>query len=236
MKAAHALKSQCAKLHRDYILGHIRPQSLDEIVDDYIGPVELRFSPGKGRGLFTTRAVEANELLLMERAFAKAKVKTNLNVFHMPTLDFSSMLGFRPEAELMIELILARVLSSEADAARFGLLDDGSDGFEMQIPTDMNFFRVDEHPDITKSTTSHPTVNRIRNVLRLNSFGDEASSAVFVVGSFLNHSVRPNTIRIISKKSNLMVVAHCAMPAGTELFTSYGPEEKLSNWGISPER
>ncbi|KAI9726263.1 MAG: hypothetical protein M1834_009065 [Cirrosporium novae-zelandiae] len=36
----------------------------------YIGPVEIRNSQGKGAGLFTTRKVEAGELLLCEKAFA----------------------------------------------------------------------------------------------------------------------------------------------------------------------
>lgn len=36
----------------------------------YIGPVEVKPSQGRGRGLFTTRAVKAGELLLCEKAFA----------------------------------------------------------------------------------------------------------------------------------------------------------------------
>ncbi|KAK7751216.1 hypothetical protein SLS62_006902 [Diatrype stigma] len=36
----------------------------------YIGPVAVRPSPGRGRGLFTTKPVKAGELLLCEKAFA----------------------------------------------------------------------------------------------------------------------------------------------------------------------
>lgn len=36
----------------------------------YIGPVEIKSSVGRGRGLFTTRDVAAGELLLCEKAFA----------------------------------------------------------------------------------------------------------------------------------------------------------------------
>ena len=36
----------------------------------YVGPVAVRDSPGRGRGLFTTRPVKAGELLLCEKAFA----------------------------------------------------------------------------------------------------------------------------------------------------------------------
>ena len=36
----------------------------------FSAPVEIRESPGRGKGLFTTRAVSAGELLLCEKAFA----------------------------------------------------------------------------------------------------------------------------------------------------------------------
>jgi hypothetical protein len=35
----------------------------------YVGPVEVRDTPNKGRGLFTTKAVKAGDLLLCEKAF-----------------------------------------------------------------------------------------------------------------------------------------------------------------------
>ena len=45
-----------------------RPLSFDNAT--YIGPVEVNVSEGRGRGLFTTRAVNVGELLLCEKAFA----------------------------------------------------------------------------------------------------------------------------------------------------------------------
>ena len=35
---------------------------------NFIGPIEIKWSPGKGRGLFLTRDVRAGELLLVEDA------------------------------------------------------------------------------------------------------------------------------------------------------------------------
>lgn len=45
-------------------------RSTPPIVDcaTYLKPVEVRVSPGKGRGLFTTRKVAAGELLVCEKA------------------------------------------------------------------------------------------------------------------------------------------------------------------------
>ncbi|CAH0004316.1 unnamed protein product [Clonostachys byssicola] len=52
-----------------------RPPHLDFAT--YVGPVEVRPSGSKGRGLFTTKAVKAGELLLCEKAFAHAFVDTD---------------------------------------------------------------------------------------------------------------------------------------------------------------
>ncbi|KAJ4352583.1 uncharacterized protein N0V89_007932 [Didymosphaeria variabile] len=48
----------------------LRPPQLDHAT--YIGPVEIRKTKTKGRGLFLTKAVKAGDLLLCEKAFAHA--------------------------------------------------------------------------------------------------------------------------------------------------------------------
>jgi hypothetical protein len=45
-----------------------RPPHLD--LANFIGPVAVKESPGRGRGLFTTKSVKAGELLSCEKAFA----------------------------------------------------------------------------------------------------------------------------------------------------------------------
>lgn len=52
----------------------VSPLYLDHAT--HIGPVEIKASEGRGRGLFTTRAVEAGELLLCEKAFAHCYADT----------------------------------------------------------------------------------------------------------------------------------------------------------------
>jgi hypothetical protein len=48
----------------------LRPPHLDHAA--YIGPVEVRQTSSKGRGLFVTKAVKAGDLLLCEKAFVHA--------------------------------------------------------------------------------------------------------------------------------------------------------------------
>ena len=43
----------------------------------YIGPIEVKASRGKGRGVFTTRAVKAGDMLLCEKAFGHVYVPDN---------------------------------------------------------------------------------------------------------------------------------------------------------------
>ena len=46
----------------------LMPLSFDYAI--YLGPVDIKASAGRGRGLFTTRAVKVGELLLREKAFS----------------------------------------------------------------------------------------------------------------------------------------------------------------------
>ncbi|KAF8850697.1 SET domain-containing protein [Acephala macrosclerotiorum] len=52
----------------------LRPPHLDH--STYIGPVAVRSSGSRGRGLFTTKAVKSGDLLLCEKAFVHAFVDT----------------------------------------------------------------------------------------------------------------------------------------------------------------
>ena len=52
----------------------LRPPHLDHCT--YVGPLSIRPSGPRGRGLFTTGAVKAGDLLLCEKAFAHAFVDT----------------------------------------------------------------------------------------------------------------------------------------------------------------
>ncbi|KAK4652413.1 hypothetical protein QC762_610930 [Podospora pseudocomata] len=61
-------KYQFKKLHAE--AARLRPPQLDHAT--YIGPVEIRQSGSRGRGLFTTKAVKTGDLLFYERAFAYA--------------------------------------------------------------------------------------------------------------------------------------------------------------------
>jgi len=55
----------------------LRPPHLDHAT--FVGPVTIRASKGRGRGLFTTKAVKAGDLVLCEKAFAHCYANTKEN-------------------------------------------------------------------------------------------------------------------------------------------------------------
>lgn len=56
-------------------LSKTRPPHLDHAT--FVGSVAVKPSPGRGQGLFTTKAVKAGELLLCEKAFAYCYAETS---------------------------------------------------------------------------------------------------------------------------------------------------------------
>ena len=62
-----------------------------DIMDDFVGSIEVRSAGSKGRGLITTQSVAAGEVLLKEHAFATAarvSQSTNLQP-HFPSSSLS---------------------------------------------------------------------------------------------------------------------------------------------------
>lgn len=103
-----------------------RPPHLDFAT--YIGPVEIGLSGSKGRGLFTTRAVKAGDLLLCEKAFAHAFVDTegvhkqDLTVLIDAERDMITVGG---QAEL-IRLVAQKIYHNPSMAAAVTGLHHGS--------------------------------------------------------------------------------------------------------------
>jgi hypothetical protein len=95
-----------------------RPPHLDHAT--YIGPVEVRKTKGKGRGLFTTKPVKAGELILCEKAFSYAYVdgKNNSNA--------SLTLLMNTETNKGIRLITQKLYKNPSIASAFTDLHHGA--------------------------------------------------------------------------------------------------------------
>ncbi|CAI6021747.1 unnamed protein product [Clonostachys chloroleuca] len=220
-----------------------RPPHLDFAT--YIGPVEIGLSGSKGRGLFTTRAVKAGDLLLCEKAFAHAFVDTegvhkqDLTVLIDAERDMITVGG---QAEL-IRLVAQKIYHNPSMAAAVTGLHHGS-----YQPVDVT--EVDGIPLVDTFLISR--------IISLNCFGcplttrdlktrggnqggiDEKihhSCGLWPMASYINHSCDRNATRAFI--GDFMIVrATRDLDSGAELKWWYyepGQDNKKgahNHWGF----
>ena len=101
----------------------LRPPHLDHAT--YLGPVEVRQTESKGRGLFVTKAVEAGELLFCEKAFGHAYAdKGSSNISFLMNLETNR--GFMGTQADLIKLIVQKLYHNPSIAPGFTRLYHGS--------------------------------------------------------------------------------------------------------------
>ncbi|KAF2467791.1 uncharacterized protein BDR25DRAFT_374016 [Lindgomyces ingoldianus] len=218
----------------------LRPPHLDHAT--YIGPVEVRQTESKGRGLFVTRAVKAGELLLCEKAFSYSYAdereggRSKITLLLNPETKHASL---GAEADL-IKLIVHKLHRNPSVAPPFTTLYHGT------------YEKASTH------TVDAEPIVLVDRIISFNVFGCPVSSLVFhkdtmanqtkeepshyscgiwTKASYINHSCTSNAHR--SFIGDMMIVrACCDLEPGTEitfLYTSLGDknaQKKLSHWGI----
>lgn len=108
----------------------LRPPHLDHAT--YIGPVEIRQTESKGRGLFVTKAVKAGDLLLCEKAFSHAHANEGADAGNESSSKISILLNpgtkqgfFGTQADL-IKLIVQKLSRNPSLAPAFTTLYHGT--------------------------------------------------------------------------------------------------------------
>lgn len=108
----------------------LRPPHLDHAT--YIGPVEIRQTESKGRGLFTTKPVQAGELLLCEKAFSHAYAeegaddKNESGSKSSVLLNPSTNQAFQGAQADLIKLIVQKLYRNPSLAPAFNTLYHGT--------------------------------------------------------------------------------------------------------------
>jgi len=104
----------------------LRPPQLDHAT--YIGPVEIRKTEGKGRGLFVTKAVKAGDLLLCEKAFGHAYTAENDEGNSKVTLLINpeTSKGFMGGQADLIRIIVQKLYHNPSIAPAFTTLHHGT--------------------------------------------------------------------------------------------------------------
>ncbi|KAF1350508.1 hypothetical protein EJ07DRAFT_159641 [Lizonia empirigonia] len=220
-----------------------QPPQLDHAT--YIGPVQVKIAPGKGRGLFVTKPIKAGDLILCEKAFSHAYVpETGVGSAKLSLLiNPETGKGFMGGQADLIKLIVQKIYRNPSLAPSFTTLHPGA-----------------YKPTSTTAVDGRPVVDTflVEQIMSFNVFGCPQSSltthrnsitdksnkatayhscGIWTQASFINHSCTSNARR--SFIGDMMIVrATQDLEPGTEITFWYQiPEgdpkkmqEKLRNW------
>ncbi|OQE24015.1 hypothetical protein PENFLA_c010G09886 [Penicillium flavigenum] len=225
-----------------------QPPRLDR--GTYIGPVTVKQTQSHGRGLFTTQAVKAGDLLFCEKAFAHAFHDENgskdLRLLLNVDMD-EATIGTQGE---LIELIVQKLSKNPSLLPGFVDLHHGTyksvDVLEVGVIPIIDTFLVERI--ILLNSFGCPLLSRESHIRTVKGDDDTDkkhnkqfhSSGVWSMASYINHSCLSNARR--SFIGDMMIVrASRDLPTNTELTFWYkspmtrDPKESpvnLQHWGF----
>ncbi|GAA5874800.1 hypothetical protein JCM16303_002988 [Sporobolomyces ruberrimus] len=195
-------------------------------VGDYVGPIKVRQTAG-GRAIFTSRAVRAGDLLLVERAFATGHHDDKAGGF---AFDLHAKRILKPSSIDLVSEVMHKMVDDPATACWvYGL--SGGPNFE---PTMKTSFDSLASPSGTSAEVFIDTA-RIEAVCCRNAFGSgirdatdasgpdlKSDSSLFVKSSLFEHSCIPNATWTTA--GNVMIIrARTNIEKNTEVFLSFAP-------------
>lgn len=202
-------------------------------VEAFVGPVRLGHSPGRGRGIFVTEDVPAGRLLLVAAAVARGR---------LDVVEEAMLKSTRHSAELAEAVSCLSRGPGESESALPSLSPS-----ELAAPGRFEYDR---------EVSDGVPLAELREILRHNQFSlpmmnpntapieignDPERSGLWLLPSFLNHSCRPNTQRVIVRDM-FFLRASRDLEQGEELFESYTQalqpldqrRADLQQYGIDP--
>lgn len=206
---------------------------------DYIGPVAVKDIPGAGRGMVTTRAVEAGELLLCCKAVCPTYADDDgckgspLLRLNLDNGVVSTASQFRAQTRLIHSIIDRPELALPILGLTAGPLIPNSDFVSHEYPLRIALDLESDFDDIQRPDVDAGYVDA---VLRFNAFGPASTPTRSDTGSspgelerstmphpllaILNHACLPNATSVFF--SNIYTTrALCHLPAGTEIVHQY---------------
>ncbi|PHH76815.1 hypothetical protein CDD80_1193 [Ophiocordyceps camponoti-rufipedis] len=235
--------------HRMYKQSKATPPLID--CATYSELVEVRASPGRGRGLFVKKAVSAGQLLLCEKAFAYAFAggsEPTAGLMNMAT-GKASVGG---QARLLTQLIQKAYHNPKLSSA-FKDLHHGDYTACSVAECDgrpvVDTFLVERIMALNMFGAPRTSFESISAIMKDKDTGDEtgketkfATAGIWLLASRINHSCVSNCRRSFIGDM-LIVRATKDIAAGTELVFSYHPPQeyqtyeetqaKFSNWGFT---
>ncbi|KAL2073601.1 hypothetical protein VTL71DRAFT_10927 [Oculimacula yallundae] len=235
------------KMHK---ASRLRPPIVD--CATHIGPVAIRNVPGKGRGLFTTRSVEAGDLLMCEKAFAYAHADQSSDPGSNMTADIGLLLNIHSKRVTIgthvsqLAGIYQNLANNPSVAPEFLDLYSGSYERASQLTADgaavVDSFLIEKIVSMNAfgSPISSKNVSFTSATLSQHHNDIFDASGVWIKAAYINHSCMKNCARTFI--GDMMIVrATKNMSADTELVWCYSdpmePEKMqkslLDGWGFT---
>jgi len=192
----------------------------DDTLENYFSSsLEVRKSPGKGRGIYLIKSVKKGDLLIVEKPFISSSFEPHSKGTQLPTLDYKQRTA--TVNDQLLHQILEKTEISKAGKARLSILYDGETS-NYYIPN-IDFYRYDDHSDFDGINEKELTIKQLLGVLDFNCFGNNKLSDLYVFISLINHSNTPNCLNnMFEEKNNVrLVTADKDMDEGTELSIKY---------------
>jgi tetratricopeptide (TPR) repeat protein len=152
----------------------------------YYGPTEIKNSPGAGRGLFATRDIGPNEIILCEKAFCAAW-SHETETFTALACDIDAGIKVFPAG--LHKAVVRKLLNSPSQVEKVLCLHGDYRGLGERLQ------EVDGSPVIDTF--------QVHDIIQRNAFGmgqqtedqdvSNASTGLWIRASYINHSCIPNT-------------------------------------------
>ncbi|KAF2758999.1 hypothetical protein EJ05DRAFT_328868 [Pseudovirgaria hyperparasitica] len=227
----------------------MRPPQLNHAT--FTGPVEVRQTASKGRGLFATQAIKAGDLLLCEKAFGYAYAESEGSVVNRDTSKISLLMNIETnqgflgtQADLLTKLV-RKLWCNPSRAPAFKTLFHGqyespSTPFVDDKPI-VDTFLVERIMTLNVFGCPDSSIGIWKDTMMAASRKEDSvhhSSGFWIKASYINHSCRSNAHR--SFIGDMMVVrATRDLEPGAEILFTYRPAKKLENvfehWGFRCE-
>ncbi|KAL8392359.1 hypothetical protein RB595_002521 [Gaeumannomyces hyphopodioides] len=235
---------------------HRQARATPPVVDcaTFLGPVEVRDSPGRGRGLFTTEKVKAGQLLVCEKAFGYSFVDDDDEGDRTTTvlMDFNTKRVTLGSQAHLIAQIAQRLSSNPRSSKAFEGLHKGDyqpvaglgsevdgkpvvDTFMVARVVSLNCFgaprtSLDYHKRLIMASGGRASAKDLAR--------DTSSCGFWVHASYINHSCVENCCR--SYIGDVQIIrAATDLDAGAELVYRYfSPDDDrkagaaLHHWGF----
>jgi len=220
--------------------------NFNNLILNYVGPIEIKMSKDKGRGLFAKQDIKQGALLIVEQA-------VSFGSQHVDATGYSFS-GYKEDLYDVHDIAhvdqLCRLSNLTSlggvEAARVSTLFDGSEASCQEIPPIELFV----NRDYDKEQVPYLSADKLQKIIKYNTFSEKREErkvdTLYCLKSYLNHG-RPSVVNLAVNEPHPnvnLIYASIDIKEGEELLIDYAVgvekqeerDEKLEKYGIKEEK